>query len=173
MFRSFDRFPAYIVIFSVLQAILIYFVGAVIILHLGSAWSILYVAFCLWGEVRIMHGSCTNCFYFGKVCAFGRGWLSARIFRRGDPGKFNARPLAWSALIPDLLVSLLPIAGGSYALIRAFSWPLLSLMVLLVLLAFPAAGFIRSQWACAHCRQRELGCPAERLFESQANKRRC
>jgi hypothetical protein len=40
----------------------------------------------------------------------------------------------------------------------------MGLMVLLIVLAFPVTGAIRSQLACAHCRQRQCGCPAERLF---------
>lgn len=162
-----DHYPPRIVFFSALQVIAIYTLGILILLPLGGIWAAFYAAFCLWGEFRVMRGGCVNCHYYGRACAFGRGWLGARFFRRGDPGKFNTRPITWASLIPDMLVSLLPLGAGVYLLLRGFSWLLLGLMLLLILLAFPVTGFIRGHWACAHCRQRELGCPAERLFDGR------
>ena len=45
-----------------------------------------------------------------------------------------------------------------------FSWVLLLAIGALVLLGSVGTGFIRGQLACKYCRQRELGCPAEQLF---------
>ena len=160
----FDRYPAGIVLVSVLQTLFIYASGAAIMLYAAPTWAALYLAFCLWSEYRVLRKSCVNCVYYGQICAFGRGLVCSWIFRKGDPAAFNTRTPTWAALIPDLLISLLPFSVGTFFLIRSFTWPLVGLMVLLVLLAFPGTGFIRSQLACAHCRQRQLGCPAERLF---------
>lgn len=86
------------------------------------------------------------------------------LFQKGGPAKYNARPITRVSLIPDRLVSLLLLAVGIIALIRSWCWLVPGLMVLLVVLTFPVTGAIRSQLACAHCRQRQRGCPAEQLF---------
>lgn len=160
----YDQYPARVVLLSVLHTLLLYATGAAIILAAGPLWALLYLAFCVWSEYRVLGGSCVNCVYYGKACAFGRGILCSWLFRQGDPAKFNARPITWASLVPDLLVSLLPLAVGAAVLVRSWSWLVMGLMVLLIVLAFPVTGAIRSQLACAHCRQRQCGCPAERLF---------
>lgn len=164
----YESYPAGMVFTSVLHTLLIYALGVAILLPAGPIWAALYLAFCLWSEFRVLRGSCVNCAYYGKSCAFGRGIVCAMIFRRGDPARFNQRRLTWAALIPDLMISQLPLIVGIVLLVRDFSWLLLGLMVLLVLLAFPGSGFVRGRLACAHCRQRELGCPAERLFGAKS-----
>ncbi|MFC1905310.1 hypothetical protein ACFLXL_00695 [Chloroflexota bacterium] len=45
-----------------------------------------------------------------------------------------------------------------------FNWLLLSIVLALLLLTFIVNGFIRGSLACKYCRQREIGCPAEQLF---------
>jgi hypothetical protein len=65
---------------------------------------------------------------------------------------------------PDFLVSLIPLGVGIGALFCRFSWLRLLLVIALAGLATVGTGFIRSQLACKHCQQRELGCPAHQLF---------
>ena len=69
-----------------------------------------------------------------------------------------------------MLVLLIPLGVGLYLMIQMFDAPLLLLMIILVVLAFPGNGFVRSNLACLHCRQRELGCPAEKLFRKAEKK---
>lgn len=164
----YEQYPAWMVAIAIAHTLLICFTGAALMLQAGPIWAALYLLFCAWCEYRVLSGSCVNCCYYGKTCAFGRGKVSAWFFRPGDPAKFNARPMTWASLIPDMLVSLLPLAAGVIALIRSWSWLTLGLMVLLLALAFPVTGAIRGQLACSHCRQRQCGCPAERLFGKTA-----
>ena len=62
------------------------------------------------------------------------------------------------------MVTLIPLAAGIAMLIQDFSWLVLFLIVTLIFLGSVGAGFVRGQLACKYCKQRELGCPAERLF---------
>ena len=59
---------------------------------------------------------------------------------------------------------LIPLLAGLYLSFIDFSWLRLFLMILLVILAFPVVGFVRGNLACRYCKQRELGCPAAKLF---------
>ena len=131
---------------------------------LAAAYLLLLVAL----EAKLLRASCVHCAYFGKACFCGKGAISGKLFRRADPPRFSVREVSWLSLLPDLLVVFIPLCVGLFLLFRQFDGGLLLLMAALVLLAFPGNGFVRSQLACAHCRQRELGCPAEKLFNKRA-----
>lgn len=68
---------------------------------------------------------------------------------------------------PDVFMTMLPVLSGVWVLISTFSWwALLALVSFLVLITYGNA-LIRGKVACLHCKQRELGCPALRLFEKR------
>lgn len=145
----------------------IYIIGAFIMFKFGLTLGWLYLAFCAFVEVRIMRMSCVHCYYYGKLCGLGKGKLAALFMSKGDPKKFLAKKITWKDLIPDLLVSLIPFIFGVYSLFKAFSWIMLVLIALLFLLTTIGNGFVRGNIICKYCKQREIGCPAEKLF---ANK---
>lgn len=162
--RTYENFPAPMVAVSVLVTISIYALGALILAGLGPVVTVVYLLYCTYFEVRVMKQSCVNCYYYGKVCGLGRGKISAYLFPRGDPGIFGCMNFTWTALIPDMLIMLLPLIGGIILLVRSFSWPVAAGMVLLVALSLGGNAFVRGQIACKYCKQREIGCPAEKFF---------
>ncbi len=166
--QLFDNFPLWIPILSGALSLTIYAIGIYIFSQLGILYAILFFIFCLWLELKTLRGSCKYCYYFGKTCGLGRGKICALIFKKGDPNKFIEKDISWKDLIPDFLVLILPIVGGIIVLIRDFSWLILSLMVILIILSMAGNAMIRGSLACKYCRQRELGCPAERLFNKNA-----
>ena len=68
------------------------------------------------------------------------------------------------------MVSIIPIIVGVILLIVNFNWLLLSMVLLLLLLTSMGNGLIRGSVACKYCRQREIGCPAEQLFNRDKAK---
>ncbi|KYC51997.1 MAG: inner membrane protein [Candidatus Methanofastidiosum methylothiophilum] len=60
-----------------------------------------------------------------------------------------------------------PIIGGTVLLIYDFSWITLFLMVVLVILSLAGNALVRGLLTCSRCKQRELGCPAEKLFQEK------
>jgi hypothetical protein len=108
-----------------------------------------------------------NCYYYDKVCAFGKGKLSALLFQKGDPQKFAQNQIRWRDLVPDFLVLIFPLIGGIVLLVMAFNWIILILLVVLITLSFAGNAFIRGSYACKYCKQKELGCPAEQLFNKK------
>lgn len=166
----FENYPFWIPLISMALLLAIYALGAALFYRLGMVWVALYLSFCLWAEWRVLAKSCAHCYYYGKLCAFGKGVLCARLFRRQNPEAFTHRKTTWLDILPDFFVLLLPILAGIAILFRHFNWMVLAQIVLLILLGFPATGAVRGQLACRHCRQRELGCPAQRLFASAQGK---
>jgi hypothetical protein len=164
-----ERYPAWTVAVATALNLAIYALGAAIVARLGWALLVPYLALPLYLEVALLTKSCPRCFYYGKRCFSGKGLLSALICRRRDPAEFAAREITWLSLLPDLLVTLIPLAVGVVLSIRRFEWTLVGAVVGLMVLAFPGTGFVRSRLACCHCRQRLLGCPAENLFRRQGS----
>ncbi len=67
-------------------------------------------------------------------------------------------------MIPDLLISLIPFIIGIILMVIKFDYIVFTALVLLVLLTTSGNGFIRGRLTCRHCKQKELGCPADKLF---------
>jgi hypothetical protein len=115
-------------------------------------------------EIKLLRGHCVNCYYFGKTCFSGQGRLSSLFFKKGEPIKFIDIKITWKDIIPDFLVSVVPILVGIVILVKNFDWIILSLMVVLFFLGFLGNALVRGHLACKYCKQRELGCPALKLF---------
>ncbi|MBI2926854.1 MAG: hypothetical protein HYY24_14250 [Verrucomicrobia bacterium] len=161
---TYESYPASTVVLSNALALAIYVIGAVILSDLGAWAVVLYVAYCVWIEFRILTKSCVSCYYYGKWCGLGKGKLCALLFKRGDPAKFAQSVVSWRDLLPDFLVSLVPLVVGVVLLARNFSWTLVALVIALAALTFGGNAVVRSCLLCKYCKQRELGCPAQKLF---------
>ena len=165
----FSRYPARVVALANGLSLTIYALGGAIVARLG--WVILAACllYVLAFELRQLATGCVHCFYYGRACFSGKGRVASCLFKRGDPSRF-ARKVTWLSLLPDMLVVLIPLGVGLVLAFRRFDWGLLLLMVALAALAFPGNGYLRGKHACCHCRQRELGCPAEQLFRPKEAK---
>lgn len=165
--KSYEDYPGCIVFACNFVSIMIYLIGAFIMCRIGVVWFVLYLLYILFLEIRVMRKSCVNCYYYGKKCAFGKGKISSLFFKKSSTQKFSKDKITWKDILPDFLVSIIPLIVGIVLLILDFSWFILVLVVLLAVLASVGNGFIRGSLACKHCKQRELGCPAEKLFSKK------
>ena len=165
--KTFENYPARIVILSNTVSILIYVSGLVIMARLGRVGAILYLAFILAIEFRLLSRHCVNCYYWGRTCGFGRGRVSAWFFKKGEPSEFCAHSITWKEMIPDMLVTLIPLVTAIILMIIRFNLILLIAALILIALTTAGNGFVRGNLTCKHCRQRETGCPAEQLFNKK------
>ena len=164
MQTRYENYPAGIIFLSLSVSFLIYALGTFILARLGILFAFLYVLYCIGNEMNLLRSSCRHCYYFGKACAFGKGRLCALVFRKGTSDTFISRKITWRDMIPDLLVMLVPVAGGIAVLILRFSPVILLAIIALAVLSFAGNAFIRGNFACKYCKQAELGCPALDLF---------
>ena len=167
--KTYDEFPASLVLLCLSVNILIYITGAFIIAYLNVYVLLLYILYCLWMEARLLYNSCRYCCYYRKWCAFGKGRVCSWFFKKRSEDRLKKR-ISFYDLIPDFLVSLIPLAAGVYILVRSFSWSILGLIIALLILAFPLTGYIRGSIACKFCRQKEDGCGAIQLFEKDEQR---
>lgn len=165
--KTYENFPTWIVVLSNSVSILIYSSGFIITLRLGWIAAVLYLVYLLAFEYRLISKHCVNCYYWGKTCGFGQGRLSSVFFRKGDPLKFCDNKMSWKDLIPDLLISLVPLVIGIILMIIKFDLILLLALIIIIAMTTIGNGFVRGSLACKYCKQRELGCPAEKLFSKE------
>jgi hypothetical protein len=162
-----ERYPTVTVVLSNLVSLLIYVIGAYILYRINLVFAVIYLLFILFLEFRLMGRHCVDCYYYGKICAFGKGSLSSLFFSKGNPERFNRKNITWKDIVPDFLVFIVPVIAGILLLVQDFSWTILVLIIALVFLGFFGNAMVRGQLACRHCKQREIGCPAERLFDKK------
>lgn len=167
--RSYDNYPLGIVLLSNSLSIILYSVGLLVLLNLGIIFAVLYVLYILLIEFRLMAKSCRSCYYYGKLCAFGRGKCCGLLFSKGDPEQFVETEITMKDILPDFLVTIFPLVGGIIGLVSNFSWIIVVLLAVLVIFGFGGNALIRGSFACKYCKQRDIGCPAERLFNKEKN----
>jgi hypothetical protein len=164
--KTYENYPFRIVILSNLVSLLIYLLGFIITNKIGWIYSIIYLGYILALELRLIKNHCTTCYYWGKTCGFAKGRISSMFFKKGDISGFCSNKFTWKDLIPDLLVTLIPLIAGIVLLIIRFEPFLLFALILLIALTTAGNQYIRGSLTCKYCKQREIGCPAEKLFNS-------
>jgi len=165
--KCFENYPFWITVISNLLQLAIYTIGIIIIKPLGIIWLLIYLAYIFFLEIRLLRKSCVNCYYYGKRCSFGKGKLCSLFFKKGNPDNF-AVDITWKDLIPDMLVAIIPLIIGVVRLIMDFNWILLFIVILLFLLVSKGNEFVRGTLACKYCKQREINCPAEKMFNKES-----
>jgi len=169
--KTYENFPFWMVAISNILPLLIYIIGAYILYRLWVGFFVLYIIYCFWVETRVLKKSCINCYYYGKTCCFGKGRLCSLLFKKGNPKDFCKKEISWIDILPDFLVSILPFIAGIILLIKNFNWSILLLMIIIIILSFGGSAVIRGNFACKYCKQREIGCPAEKLFNKKVEKK--
>ena len=162
---TYKKYPWHQVLLTNLLTILIYGLGVVIIQSVNWFFAGLYIIYLLILEIRLLRFHCPNCYYYGKVCAFGKGRISSIFFKKGNPDKFTCKSFSVKDLIPDILVFALPAVAGMILLITDFQWYIFVSLAGLIILNSAGNAYVRGQIACKHCRQKDLGCPALDFFK--------
>ena len=165
--ETYGSYPAGTILAGNILSALIWIIGAILLYGLWPLLVIPYVLFILVLEYRLLSGHCVDCWYYGKACAFGKGWLGARLFPKGNPENFCGKQMTRKDIVPDFLVLLIPVLAGIVQLATAFSYPTLALILALLILGFPGTAYVRGNLACRYCRQKEMGCPAEQMFNKK------
>jgi small-conductance mechanosensitive channel len=163
--KIYDNYPIWIVILITILMLLVYVAGAYIMFVLNLITGILYVIYILLLEFFLYKEACPHCYYYGKLCAFGKGKLAKIFYKKGDPKKFCKRELKFKDLIPQLLVVLIPLIVGIALLIsRGFNLSILIALIYPIFSWFVLNPIIYGKLACPHCKQGSICCPALKFF---------
>ena len=168
--KSYENFPLWIPFIAIFVSIISYSIGALIISRFGIIFSILYLIYCIGAELLVIIRSCKDCWYYGKICGLGRGKIVPLFVKKGDTKKFAERDISVVHMLPDFLVVIFPLIAGIILSILDFSILILIMMIVLIFLFFGGTAFIRGSFACKYCKQKEIGCPADKIFNKKKEK---
>ena len=101
---------------------------------------------------------------FGFTGIMGFSGLAPLLFKKGDPQMFVEKQVNFKDMLPDFLVTIIPTIGGIILLFLDFKFLTLILVIILIPLSLGGNAFIRGSFACKYCKHKEIGCPAEQLF---------
>jgi hypothetical protein len=160
----FENYPFSTVFISNLVSLATYASGTYIIFQAGLVCGIFYFAYILYMEILLLRKSCRDCYYYGKVCAFGKGKLACLVVKKGNTNNFSKKPMTWKSMIPDIIVTAIPVITSIVLMIINFNWVLLALVIVMFGLGTAGNGYVRGTLACKYCKQRKPGCSAEKLF---------
>ena len=111
-----------------------YAIGTAVISLFWLAGAAIYAVYCVASTVAMWATVCVHCPYYGAVCPCGYSTMSTKLFRKGDTRLLATRyRLIWVYVAPSWLTP--PIAAIPVLLGR-FSWILLGMSVLFVVMAF-------------------------------------
>jgi hypothetical protein len=125
----------------------------------GWAWGAAgaYAVYGLLGSLWIILFVCPYCSSFGlRSCPCGYGVLAARLRERGDPSLFARKFRRHIPVIVPLWI--IPLAVGIPAVIRGFSWALVTLLSAFCLDAFVILPLLSKAHGCSECPQKKQ-CP--------------
>ena len=168
--EGYDSYPAWIVLATNLVSFATYGIGFYLLFLVGIFWGLLYVLYLFVLELLLYRDGCAYCYYYNKVCAFGRGKVAAIFFKKGNPKKFYEKELTMKKMIPHFLVLVFPLVGGLFILFQSFSFFILVLMAIPPFLWLFGNPITYGKLACAYCRQREINCPASEFFMNKQSR---
>jgi hypothetical protein len=163
----YENFPLWIPLIALCFSIILYALGAWILIGFGIIVAVLYILYCVGLEMMVVFRGCKYCYYYGKVCGLGKGKLAPLFTKRGDPRKFSEKQITIVDLLPDFSVTIFPIIGGIILSILDFSPVRVGLMILLLVFSLGGTAFLRGSFACKYCKQRLIGCPATKIFKME------
>ena len=124
----------------------------------GLAWGLAaaYALYAIIGAMWIIIFVCPYCHNFGDECFSGHGQVSAKLMKKKDEGRFVEE---FKRNIPVIIpIYILPVIFGAAMLIIAFSWVVLTLIILFALNSFILSPRISMRYACSRCSVRKE-CP--------------
>ena len=167
--KSYENFPFWIPLLAVLVSVISCIIGAVILSGFSFLVSIVYVLYCISIELMVIFRSCKDCWYYGNICGSGKSKIAPLFVKKGDTKKFVERDISMLHMIPDFMVSILPLVGGIVLLILNFTIVVIVLIFIFAILSFGGTAFIRGTLICKRCKQKDIGCPAHKIFNKNSN----
>lgn len=138
-----------------------YVFGAVIFYLINILLGIGFLILCTFSLLVGMKLRCRFCFYYGKRCYSSMGGkITQFLFSRGNSDDFkDAKNLVPTAIV-SFAVLLLPVVGAVILVVLRFSWFVLTLFMLYMLVAVIPGFYLRKNLFCRYCNQGKIGCPA-------------
>jgi len=164
----YENYPCRILCLSMILTVLSYALGTLIFYLINSLLGAGYFILCFVSLIVCIKYRCSFCYYYGKGCYSGLGTLSKLLFRKGNVNDFrNPKNLIPPAIF-SFAVLFLPFIGAIVLMIFKFSWLILILLILYLLIAVIPGFYFRKNLFCKYCKQGKTGCP---VYEGMQSKK--
>ena len=80
--KRYENFPLWVVLLTGLHSVITHGLGFFIIWRLGLIYALIYLAYVIFLELKLIRNHCVDCYYYGKTCVFGKGRLSSWLFEK-------------------------------------------------------------------------------------------
>jgi hypothetical protein len=170
--KGFERYPAWMVLVANAVFISVYLAGLYLVYLVWPVLALVFLVYVVYLESSVYRDGCVNCYYYGKVCAFGRGKIAKAFLRKGDPKKFTEKTVSFSDFLPSSLVNVVPLVAGIWLLLQRFDWLVAGLMVWPLIVMFLGNPVIYGELACPNCKQARVCCPVCEFFRKRAEKKK-
>jgi hypothetical protein len=123
----------------------------------GIIGAISYLLYGILGSLWVMIFVCPYCHGYGNDgCPSGYGKLSAKMVKQKDKQYFALKFKKHIAVIVPLWI--IPAVFGVIGLVKSFSWSLLFLVLLFILISWVILPMLSKKQGCAKCPQKKQ-CP--------------
>jgi hypothetical protein len=154
-----EKYALKYVYISLAQTVISYTLGAILSFKQNITIGMIFLILCLVNIIISMRFRCTYCWYYGKRCGSGFGWVASKLFKRQNPGEFEKKQNVIITASIGMVTTVYPILIGIILLIGNFSGIRLTILILYVIISI-IPNFLFRPKMCADCKQGELGCPA-------------
>lgn len=169
--KIYKNYPCKIVLITNLANLSVYLIGIYFLYFIWLPFAVIYLFYLLYLELKLYQGSCACCWYYGRMCAFGRGKIAPLLVKKDDPKKFCQRVFKFKDFLTHIFVALVPLVAGIVLLVQEFSFFVLALSLWPIVFNFVGNPVIFGKLACPHCQQGKICCPACEFFaKTQAKK---
>ena len=158
--ENYENYPMWIVILSNLVKVLGYAIGAIILAEFGIWVAVAYLIFCLLLMIILMKNGCNYCYYYGKWCGDGMGKIAPLFSKKRYDRDFSKMDFSnWDVFLV-FLPTILPVIGAIVLLLINFSWVMIIILVLCLIIGLGSIIVMHGALICKHCKQGRIGCPA-------------
>lgn len=150
------RVPGWLVAVDNGPTVLLFILGAAILWPLWWPYAMLFLAYCVASIVLFWAVICPYCHHFGtRACPCGYGAVAPRFFARRSSADFRRTFRRNIAIMFPVWV--VPLIGGIYLLMAAFSWLVAGLLVAFCVDGFAIIPAISIFIGCKGCEVKD--CP--------------
>ncbi len=149
---NYEKYPLQQVVFRNILNILTILTGCIILNVVDTVFVILYLVYYLFFIIWSLYFRCKFCYYYGKRCASGFGLIVPFFFKKGSEYNFIKNN---KYSLPIIVFFIAPTIASIYLLFTNFSYSIVILQGLLIVLCFGLARVYYIRYGCRQCKQKD------------------
>jgi hypothetical protein len=144
--------PTWVVLLDNIPTLILYILGAALLLPFGKIWAILLFMYSLLSVVLFWKRICPYCHHYGtKACPCGYGAISSLFFKPKIASSNDFRRVFKRNIVMVFPSWFVPLIAGGYLLLREFNTSRLWLFIIFCVIGFIFIPLISKLVGCKNC----------------------